>query len=188
MPIYRATRNPPGLVQGATTRRPPRNVPFYVDNIWEWLRPPNFPSRRISAFASPQAELAANSAGCHIDQAYRVALCDQQPVCQLVDVEDARHHRDINSLKRVVLSAFKPEWFSLPHTERGRGAALFLPCATAEEVELAMEDLGSSKAEAIRTASTFWGECKLINSNDGDVSVDGSGEVFFEGTYRLHPR
>lgn len=46
------------------TRRTPGNVPYLVDNLWEYLRSENFPSRRHAVYASPTPELAlANATG-----------------------------------------------------------------------------------------------------------------------------
>lgn len=43
------------------TMRPPGNVPYVVDNLWEWKRPERCADRRRSAFGSPRADLARKS-------------------------------------------------------------------------------------------------------------------------------
>lgn len=75
--MYRATANlPPEIVPNATNPRAPGNVSFFIDNIWEWLPPNDFLSRRLSAFAVRRAEGAAARASCTLDQVYRVELLD----------------------------------------------------------------------------------------------------------------
>ncbi len=43
------------------TMRAPGNVPYIIDNMWEWLRSEDYPNRRFSAYASPSQELALQS-------------------------------------------------------------------------------------------------------------------------------
>lgn len=42
------------VIQHFYSERIPLNVPYLVDNIWEWLRPDNMPKRRRSVYASPK--------------------------------------------------------------------------------------------------------------------------------------
>ena len=187
--IYRATANfTPKIVPTATTPRAPGNVPFYIDNIWEWLRPDNFPSRRLSAFAAPRAEGAAASASCSLDQVYRVELLDGQPVCQLIKgdrPDDARYHADIDRLKRQIIRDLPREWYQRPYAERGVEAVLFLPCATRDEIEIVMQESSLIDADRIRQASTFWHDVALLGEDRVMQKLHPSGELFFEGRYRL---
>jgi hypothetical protein len=163
-------------------------VPFYVDNIWEWLRPENYPSRRFSAFASPKPEQAAESASCRLDQVYGVKLLDNQPFCQLVagtQPEDAKFHADIGRLKQAVIRAFPYEWFAQPVAERGSDAALFLPCITRDEMELLMRVSPILKPDLIRSACTFWDDVRLFEPDRVRDIMHPSGEIFFQGRYRL---
>jgi hypothetical protein len=187
--IYRATTKfksdpfPPAL-----TPRAPGNVPFHVDNIWEWLRPENYPSRRVSAFASPKPGQAADSAGCRLDQVYEVELLDNQPFCQIVtgtQPEDAKYHPDIGRMKQSIMRALPQEWFALPIAGRGPEAALFLPCLTRDETETLMAETRLLKPDLIRAACTFWDDIRLFEPGQvHDVTLPG-GEIFFQGNYRL---
>lgn len=82
--LYRAVKNFTPEIFPAVTTSVPGNVPFYVDNIWGWLRPDHFSSSTYSAFASSKPEVVASSAGLKYDQVYRVKLLDNQAVCGLV--------------------------------------------------------------------------------------------------------
>jgi hypothetical protein len=66
MPLYRAVPrenfNPDVIGRAHATRRVPSNVPFVVDNLWEYLRPEHLPSRRHAIYASPTPELALQNA------------------------------------------------------------------------------------------------------------------------------
>ena len=187
--MYRATANfTPEIVPAATTPRAPGNVPFFVDNIWEWLRPDDFPSRRLPAFAAPRAEEAAACASCTLDQVYRVELLDDQPVCQLIKgnrPDDARYHADIDRLKRQIIRTLPREWYQRPLAERGIEAALFLPCATRDEMEIVMQESRLIDAERIRHSSTFWQDVVLLEKTHVTRELHPSGELFFEGMYRL---
>lgn len=100
--IYRAVRKPKTLqVTALETMRPPGNVPYFVDNIWEWLHPKDMPTRRLAAFASPAADVAANAIGGSLDDVYHVELLDAQSALQLVQSKnprDAKYHADIKNL------------------------------------------------------------------------------------------
>ncbi len=187
--IYRATdKYDPGVIAAAITPRAPGNVPFLVDNIWEWLRPEEFPSRRFAAFASPRREQAAASAGCSLDQVYAVELTEEQAVCQITvgkRPEDARFHPDIDRFKRRVIRALPREWFALPSAERGIETVLFVPCASRGEVDFIMRETRLISPDQIREASTFWQDVRLIEATRNAATIHASGEIFFEGRYRL---
>ena len=130
--IYRVARNiGNGCYAPATTSRAPGNVPYYVDNIWEWLRPNGAPSRRRAAFASPTPELAAAGAQDDVADAWRVELVDGQPAYQITKGEhpqDAKHHADIARLKRLIMGELHHcAWFDLPLSERKPELDLFVP-------------------------------------------------------------
>lgn len=186
--IYRAVRNPKTLhVAARTTLRPPGMVPYFVDNIWEWLRPANMPTRRSAAFASPSAELAANAIGGSLEDVYMIELLDGQMAVQLVrspDPSDAKYHNDLKRLRNVVLrESLGDEWAGKPLNLKGLAAALFTPCLSKKEVA---EILGNSEylnAAKIRAASTFWDDVKWIDPDD--VTPSQEGEIFFSGAYKL---
>lgn len=188
--IYRVVNQPKTLnVHAATTSRAPGNVPYYVDNVWEWLRPPSFPSRRRSAFASPTPELAALGAQGSAENAWSVELMAGQMAAQITRgdrPEDAKHHRDIARLKEIIHSGLQRKgWFDLPATGRQAEASLFLPCATAAEVDQTIQNSAWLDADQIREASTFWNDVEIFASSQ--QPPHRTGEIFFEGPYRLVP-
>jgi hypothetical protein len=187
--IYRGTAKfTPSAVPAATTPRAPGNVPFLVDNVWEWLRPSSFPSRRLAAFAAPCSIGAAASASCSVDQVYRVELLDSQSVCQLIggeQPEDAKYHADLERLKRLIIRTLPREWYQRPLSERGLEATLFLPCATRDEIEMVMQKTTLIDAHGIRQSCTFWQDVALLQGDLMLQELHPSGEVFFEGRYRL---
>lgn len=188
--IYRAVRNPAAMeVAARTTSRPPGNVPYFVDNIWEWLRPDGYPSRRRAAFASPDPELAMAAAGTARDDVYQVELTEGQPACQLVTgarTEDARYHADISRLKRLLLrESLGRDWFDLGEEARRTEAALFLPCASAADIEAVFGRSRRLDADKVRGASSFWVDVTLFDPAEIEVTPHPQGEIFFEGAYRL---
>ena len=187
--MYRGTANfTHETFAAATTPRAPGNVPFLVDNVWEWLRPASFPSRRFSAFAAPSIDGAAASAACSADQVYRVELLDAQPVCQLINgqrPEDARYHADIESLKRLIIRTLPREWYQRPPFERGIEAVLFLPCATNDDIDMVMQKSTLIDADNIRNSCSFWRDVALLQGDLTLQEMHHTGEIFFEGRYRL---
>jgi hypothetical protein len=176
-------------VVSATTSRAPGNVPYFVDNIWEWLRPDHMPSRRRASFASPEPELAALGAGGSVADAYQVELLDRQPAVQIVRdprPEDARFHSDVARLKTLVLrQQLEKSWYDLPATERLAEATLFLPCATASEIEEAIRTSQFLNASEIQASSTFWSDVDLFAADEKPPHP--RGEIFFAGAYRITP-
>ncbi len=62
LPVFRSVLlidgvGPDRLLRTDRILRPPVSVPNVVDNLWEWTRPEEFPSRRFAAFASPKRKL-----------------------------------------------------------------------------------------------------------------------------------
>lgn len=160
------------------TRRAPGNVPYVVDNLWEWKRPEGFPNRRYSVFASPSGELAKGSAQ-YAEHLYRVEI---QGDCRISQIEeqDAREHQDCDKLKTRLRSfLYERGWMEEPLENKLAIAALWAPCLEKEEVEsiFSVEPLGEIR-DALWGAITIW---------DGTRIVDPSkelpfpkGEVFFE--------
>lgn len=187
--MYRGTANfTHETFAAATTPRAPGNVPFLVDNVWEWLRPASFPSRRFSAFAAPSIDGAAASAACSTYQVYRVELLDAQPVCQLINgqrPEDAKFHADIESLKRLIIRTLPREWYQRPPFERGIEAVLFLPCATHDDIDMVMQKSTLIDADNIRNSCSFWRDVALLQGDLMLQEMHHTGEIFFEGRYRL---
>ena len=169
----------------AMTNRSPGNVPYLVDNIWEWIRPASMPSRRRSAFASPAPKLAAKAAGLSDQHVYLVELLGDQRCAQIYrsdDPSDARYHSDIRRIRQTVDRHILPTgWLDRPASARGPLGALFLPCLEKEEIEVCLQDVD---ADLLREACTFWDDVRLI---DMASQLHESGEIFFEGAYALRP-
>ena len=186
--IYRVARNTgDGSYAPATTSRAPGNVPYYVDNIWEWLRPDGAPSRRRAAFASPTPELAAAGAQGNVTDAWRVELVDGQPAYQIArgdDPQDAKHHADIARLKRLIIGELRRcAWFDLPLSDRKPELDLFVPCVSQADMREIVEASTRLNAEILTAACTFWSDVEKFDPRQGPPHP--TGEIFFEGAYRL---
>ena len=90
------------------TRRAPGNVPYLIDNLWEWMRPERMPNRRHAVFASPTANLAMEGAGAPAGNETNVGIVEFVGVANVaqVSVSDARMHPDVRTLRNVVLGYF----------------------------------------------------------------------------------
>lgn len=171
------------------TTRLPVNVPYVVDNLWEYLRPAGMPCRRQGIYASPSAASALASAGTedqrHLFSAYEVRIEGEHRVTQIPQ-KDAREHPDIRRVLRL-LQERQADWESQPWESRQRAALLFSPACTREDwLRLVNEDA---------VARDFIQEAAALSSFWNDAATPGHyphGEVFFElvgaSTYRLVPR
>jgi hypothetical protein len=165
------------------TKRVPSNIPYLVDNIWEWLRPEDMPSRRFSTYASPQLSLANkyandNSVVCTIE------FCGKYKAVQLVGYEDAKLHSDIKYIQFEIFQALGQIWTD-SNLEDKLKFGLFLPSLEKHEVEsifkeFKMEDV---KKQLIENCS-FWKTAKHINKMTHELT---DGEVFFHASdgYKL---
>lgn len=89
------------------TARIPTNVPYIVDNLWEWLRPQGMPSRRHAVYASPSVELALANASAPLAEGERYSICRVLVESSLIkiaqlNVRDAREHPDIRLIGQCV--------------------------------------------------------------------------------------
>lgn len=190
MTIYRAVakgKYQPGESIGRTDgRRLPGNVPYLVDNLWEFCRPEHLPSRRHSLYASATPELALKNASAHAPEgytAYRMEFA-RPPAMYQLPVPDARDHDDIKVLQPCVSRLLRKSG-SATVTEKLAMAPLFLPGITKQELAAAMVE-NAALREVVEEASklvTFW------NTDQATVAPDG--ELFFElvdgNTYTLEP-
>ena len=174
------------LYRWRPTVRLPSNVPYVVDNLWDYLRPDDMPCRRHSAYASPSVELAlANVSGDDRGRgftAYRVEISGTYRVAQL-PVKDARQHPDIRRLQRLVQTR-QPAWTSLPMRGRQKIAMVFAPATSKAELLLVADEepeLARFLSEAAALC-TFWSDARA-------VPTCTEGELFFElspdASYRL---
>jgi hypothetical protein len=190
--LYRAVKkasfNPDELHTVKATRRLPGNVPYLLDNIWEFLRPEGMPSRRHVAYASPSPEIALASASARRKNPEDYVVCEIEVVGGEVKVahikeEDAKEHHDIDNVRTAVMQAIGADFSDLPLHEKLHYAPLFLPGVSKAELQEAFAANPRLQAlEPIIRTSTFW---------DDAVSTPQphNGELFFEmlngGGYRL---
>lgn len=162
-----------------TTRRIPLNVPYVVDNLWEWTRPEGFPSRRFAVCGSPTPEAPWELAK-HKGQLYRINPPEDALVVQLKGIKDAKLHPDCENLKRTLISSLaKTGWSQTTLEEKRKIAPLWAPGLTKEEVEsLFSEEPLKTIREEMRNAVTFWKDLRQLDSV-GDLE-DKVGEIFFE--------
>ena len=110
--IYRSVRPKPGMTEKRqeyrTTLRPPGNVPYIVDNLWEWKRPNNYPNRRHSFCASPTPELALKAA--KGGTVYTVEFKGRYKLCQVKGYWDSKKHPDCKELRKLLFDIFGQEW------------------------------------------------------------------------------
>ncbi len=173
------------------TVRIPSNVPYIVDNLWEWLRPADMPSRRHAIYASPTAQLALANASAPLadDDHYvacRVVVAPQHIRIAQLTVRDAREHSDIKVVSRWV-SGQGQAIVALGASQKQQLAQLFMPGLGRDELEglRQADSLVVQVCDYISKASTFWGSAAT-------PVASFEGELFFEladssVTYRLEP-
>lgn len=164
------------------TRRTPSNVPYLVDNLWEFLRPDHFPSRRFSAYASPTPDLALQNASAvgNNENDYvvtQVVFNTSNIKLAHIEITDARYHKDIQLLMRKIINFLGKDFSNLSVKEKIEHAVLFLPSVSKEELN---EYFSSSPEKAllakeIKEMSSFWNEAS-------NTPMNHNGELFFEIT------
>jgi hypothetical protein len=158
-------------------RRLPGNVPYLVDNLWEYTRPEGRPSRRHAVYASPTPELALQNAIADGLPPSGYVACrlafHYEPAIMQLTVSDARHHRDIRTLQQLVNRELG-ERAGAPLADKLALAALFLPGVTRQELADAMAaaPLLDELVRKAAAAVTFW------SATPDQVAEDG--ELFFE--------
>jgi hypothetical protein len=179
MPMYRAvprtTYDPEHVHVRHPGSRLPANVPYFVDNLWEFARPADKPSRRHAVYASPTAALALDgAAGAGQPQdgfiACRLEFAAPPKMCQL-SVADARYHPDVRRLQRMAqerLADLGPAGLDA----RLALAPLFLPGLARDELAGLMKGSAPLRecVAALAAAVTVW----------SDVPDTANGELFFE--------
>ncbi|MFW5836426.1 MAG: hypothetical protein ACOCVM_00355 [Desulfovibrionaceae bacterium] len=172
-------------------RRIPHNIPYLVDNLWEWRRPEAFPSRRHAIFASPTPQ-AARRSGQDSAALCRVDIRGEFDLCQDNEFEDARMHPECRTLPMLVLKLLGREWAEASLEEKAGAAPLWSPCLSKADVDQVIE-----RVERLRDNSRrlwdfihYWDELRLWRAGDlSEVELSPAGEVFFHttGSYRLIP-
>jgi hypothetical protein len=166
--------SPASSLRGIPESRPPLNVPYVVDNLWEWLRPPEFESRRRSVFAYPMTMMAQASSSGRLET---IEVRSNAKVIGLRGPRGAADHADVVILRDYLHRQFGLGWFHRPVIER-EGLALYAPVATPREVGEALALVGGSPsmADELRSLSTFWTDCFLVRE---ELEASSCSEVFF---------
>lgn len=179
------------IYKGQLTRRTPSNVPYLVDNIWEWLRPEHFPSRRFSAYASPTPEFALDNASAVGTDLSAYLVCEvqfNQDNIKLahIPIKDAKFHKDISKIMRTVMASLGKDFSNMDIETKALHSALFMPAVSKKELNDYFNDTVASEilGEEIKKISTFWQEAATTPQNhDGELFFEVSGDV----SYTLKP-
>ncbi len=160
------------------TRRAPGNIPYIVDNLWEWVRPEHYPSRRHCICVSPKANLALRAGGAKNGSVYTVIIKQPYKLAQ-IEQWDAREHLDVKDLPKKVLELLGESWLNGPANLKAPISLLWTPCLIKEEVERLFENeiLTGIKSE-VKNSIHFWQDAK-IQSIDAPWAYP-EGEGFFE--------
>jgi len=174
------------MIETRSTRRPPGNVPYLVDNLWEWRRPAVFPNRRHAVYAAPTPELTLPAGGEENGEVYLVEVSDETSrLCQS-QVCDARDHPDVKILPKFINQLLGSAWINAPLQVKKGISPLWAPCLMADEVEeLFATDLLNPFRQEVWEKIGFWDQVQLFESF-GDLPFE-NGEIFFEATkYVFH--
>ena len=161
------------------TMRRPGNVPYVIDNLWEWKRPKRYPNRRYSVFASPQPNLAIAS-GPKGGTVYRVKFKGKYRLCQLEGYSDSKDHQECKLLRKLLFDLFGQEWIDGKLTYKQEFGKLWIPCLSKDDMNHlfgANEKLRELRDE-IYNSINYWDDVVLIK--DGKPIPDEKGELFFE--------
>ena len=181
--LYRVERA--GNNEGGARRKPqrmrlPRNVPYVVDNLWEWKRPGGHPCRRFSVYASPTPALARES-GPKAGRLYRVEFPNgARPLIGQLSARDSKLHPDRDILPRLLVERLPDGWIDGSMEKKANAGRLWMPCLRGEEVErLFCSSPLSDCREEIWKSITYWEEVKIVPAHS-DSWPYPEGEVFFE--------
>lgn len=168
------------------TRRAPGNVPYLVDNLWEWRRPKEFPNRRHSVFASPTPALAEEAGGAANGRVFCVKMdLANSRICQILE-RDARYHPDVKVLPKLINEALGPVWMDEPMDRKTEVAALWTPCLSGKDVDHLFRTTSLAPLrQFVWDAISFWEGARLVMP-EGDLPYL-EGEIFFQTPeYHLH--
>jgi hypothetical protein len=169
------------------SRRVPGNIPYVVDNLWEWKRPETFPSRQHSVFASPSVATAKKSGGDGMGKVFRVVINGQCSIVQ-IETEDARFHPDCKKLRKQLNDLLGPDWIESDLETKRQIAALWAPCLKKDEVEslFSLPPLAAIR-QKIESAITLWDTARFVDLSGPPPFP--KGEIWFEPkeSWRLLP-
>ncbi len=182
--IFRSAKAKPDttaeLHEYRNTMRPPGNVPYVVDNLWEWKRPEKYPCRRFSVYASPQKSIA-EKLGPYDGTVYRVKFKGKYKLCQVQGYKDSKDHPDCKKLKELwKFKNFEQDWLDGKLKDKEETGKLWIPCLSRNEMNYLFgsnEKLREIRDE-VYNAITYWNDVVLIKNNM--PLPDPTGELFFE--------
>lgn len=157
------------------SKRAPSNIPYLVDNIWEWLRPEDKPSRRTAVYASPQKSLASQYAT-ENDYVCTVGFKGGVDLVQVTNYPDAKFHPDVKNIPKLLLSYLGQQWLESDLEVKSEFGPLFMPLLNKEQVEkiLSHPVLVQLKQTLIKEVK-FWSDVHCID----EQSLLTDGELFF---------
>jgi hypothetical protein len=169
---------PEKLIARHNTARAPRNVPYLVDNLWEWKRPDICPNRRHSVYASPSIDLAKQLGGSGNGEVYEVELKGKFRIAQ-TKVEDSKFHPDCVKLPSFVLKQLGQDWVDGSLEEKKVAGQLWIPCLEKNEVDMFFQSPSLSNVmQSIWETITY---CDDFSTFADVTSLpQHKGEVFFE--------
>lgn len=178
--IYRAeadaTPGEPKLPH-PNSRRIPKNIPYVVDNLWEWSRPGGLASRPDCAYGSRSAEEAARFG---IGEVYRVEFLGDHRICQVQGYSDAKHHPDVQEVKKAVFELLGGyDWSNQLISAKANAGRLYIPGLSAKEVEQVLRESGMTQGqkEELRQGINFWDDVAVVQEEE--PFPDSDGEIFF---------
>lgn len=167
-------------------RRLPSNIPYFIDNLWEYARPAGMPSRRHAIYASPTAELALVNASAGMLERSGYQVCElvfhRAPKQLQLNVPDARDHKDVRALKWLVSSKLPKDWPEYDLEDKRGLEPLFMPGVMKSEIKQRLnwdplfKEIVTSSLEMI----TLWSSTP---TNDGEYFFEIEDDNF----YHLHP-
>jgi len=186
--LYRSVKseknNEKRFVKYRETMRPPKNVPFVIDNLWEWLRPERFPCRRLSVYASPTPEIALQC-GPEGGVPFEIHIPGEVKIAQLRGYQDSKFHNECGdtALKVInLLNTITGKWWPNEEIREKREAGqIWLPCLTKSEMNalfVNIPELHSIKKE-ITSMIRYWYDVELLDIQYPRIP-DKDGEIFFE--------
>ena len=159
------------------SRRIPKHIPYVVDNLWEWTRPPGYADRRQCAYGSRTPEEArAYGQG----KVFALEFPGEHYLCQLRGYGDAKCHPDVKEVKEAAFKALGGyDWSNRSLAEKTAGGRLYMPGLTADEVETVLTDAGLAETDKadLKASVQFWNDVTLVEP--GQELPDAEGEIFF---------
>lgn len=149
--------------------RLPSNIPYVVDNLWEFFRPEDNPSRRFAVYASTTIDLALSNASAYTTDKY-IAFelkFKYSPKAMQLSVKDARYHTDIKKIQNKIHSYL----YACSFEKKEQVSLLFIPSITKDNL-----------VEKMKNNTTL---ITLVDNLKNDVTIwqdtpDIDGEMLFE--------